>query len=113
VPVDGSGRLGAADAVVVPGADPRGGATIAYLGGAGRAPEAYAAVGAGDGRLTWTLARRAAFVHGIDTDRERIDTARAETPVDLADRVRFSVLSALELDEPPASYEAAVLAWSL
>lgn len=70
-------------------------------------------VGAGDGRLTWTLARRAAFVHGIDTDRERIETARAQTPVDLADRVRFSVLSALELDEPPASYEAAVLAWSL
>jgi 2-polyprenyl-3-methyl-5-hydroxy-6-metoxy-1,4-benzoquinol methylase len=70
-------------------------------------------VGAGDGRLTWMLARDAAFVHGIDTDAERIEKARADTPPGLADRVRFSVLSALELEEPPGTYEAAVLAWSL
>jgi 2-polyprenyl-3-methyl-5-hydroxy-6-metoxy-1,4-benzoquinol methylase len=70
-------------------------------------------VGAGDGRLTWMLAREAASVHGIDTDATQIEKARAEMPPALAERVRFSVLSALELEEPPGSYEAAVLAWSL
>jgi 2-polyprenyl-3-methyl-5-hydroxy-6-metoxy-1,4-benzoquinol methylase len=70
-------------------------------------------VGAGDGRLTWRLARDAAFVHGIDTDAEKIAKARADTPRALSHRIRLSVLSALELDEPPGTYEAAVLAWSL
>ncbi len=58
VPVDRSGKLGAADAVAVPGADPRGGATIVHLARPGAADaEAFAAVGAGDGVRTFSLAR--------------------------------------------------------
>ncbi len=70
-------------------------------------------VGAGDGRLTWTLARTAAFVYGIDPDTALIAAARAGTPPELADRVHFTVGSVLDLEEPPGTYEAAVLAWSL
>jgi hypothetical protein len=57
VPVDGSGRLGAADAVPVAGADSRGGPTVAYLRGAGGAPELFVAVGVGDGVRTFSLPR--------------------------------------------------------
>jgi Ca2+-binding RTX toxin-like protein len=56
VPVDPSGRLGTADAVIVPGADPRGGATVVYLR-RGDAVEPFAAVGAGDGVRTFSLPR--------------------------------------------------------
>jgi hypothetical protein len=57
VPIDASGRLEAADAVPVAGADPRAGATVAFLTGPSGAPEAFAAVGAGDGVRTFSLAR--------------------------------------------------------
>lgn len=57
IPVDGSRRLGSPQAVAVPGADPRGGATIVYLRAGAGAAEPYAAVGAGDGVRTFSLAR--------------------------------------------------------
>jgi 2-polyprenyl-3-methyl-5-hydroxy-6-metoxy-1,4-benzoquinol methylase len=70
-------------------------------------------IGCGEGRVTWMYADQAASALGIDTDEELIETARAETPPDLADRVRFKVVSAVELAEKDGSYDIALLSWSL
>ena len=70
-------------------------------------------IGAGEGRLTWHLARKARFVLAIDSDVEAIAVAEAEVPADLAERVRFKALDATEIDEPEESFDAAFLSWSL
>lgn len=70
-------------------------------------------VGCGDGRMTWLYAREAAAVLGIDSDAEAIDQARAATPDELAERVRFRVAEAQELDVPPPRFDIAFLSWSL
>ncbi len=70
-------------------------------------------IGAGEGRLTWHLARKAAFVLAIDSDEEAIKVAGAGVPTALAERVRFKALDATELDEPEESFDAAFLSWSL
>jgi 2-polyprenyl-3-methyl-5-hydroxy-6-metoxy-1,4-benzoquinol methylase len=70
-------------------------------------------VGCGDGRLTWGYAPEAASVLAIDTDEEAITTARREQPRELSDRVEVRVESAVELDEPPASFDTAFFSWSL
>ena len=69
-------------------------------------------VGCGDGRLTRLYAARAANVLGIDPEEESIATARAESPPDLAERVRFEVGKAEDLSET-AAFEVAFLSWSL
>jgi 2-polyprenyl-3-methyl-5-hydroxy-6-metoxy-1,4-benzoquinol methylase len=70
-------------------------------------------VGAGEGRLTWHLARNAASVLAIDSDAASIDVARAEVPAALGHRVSFKAVDAIELDEPEESFDAAFLSWSL
>ncbi len=70
-------------------------------------------VGCGEGRLTWVLARLGASMLGIDPDEESIETARATTPAELAERVEFRVASAEQLDVPPARFDIAFLSWSL
>lgn len=70
-------------------------------------------IGAGEGRLTWHLARQAELVLAIDSDPASVDAARAATPPDLADRVTFKAADAVELDEPEESFDAAFLSWSL
>lgn len=70
-------------------------------------------VGCGDGRLTWRYAPAAARVFGIDPDEELIHTAVETTPPDLADRVRFTVGDVVEMEHEPASYDVALLSWSL
>ena len=70
-------------------------------------------VGSGEGRLTWRYAGPAARVLGVDPEAESVKTARADIPPDLASRVRFRVLDAEELDEPPGSFDVAFLSWSL
>ena len=70
-------------------------------------------VGCGDGRLTWRYARKAAAVLAVDSDDEAIATARVELPGELGGRVRFEVVSALDLNEPPGSFDVAILSWSL
>ena len=70
-------------------------------------------VGCGEGRLTWVLARSGASVLGIDPNEESIETARATTPAELAERVEFRVASAEQLDVPPARFDIAFLSWSL
>jgi ubiquinone/menaquinone biosynthesis C-methylase UbiE len=70
-------------------------------------------VGCGDGRLTFCYARVTRSVLAIDPRVESIDKARNALPAGLADRVRFERGSALELDQPPASFDVALLSHSL
>ncbi len=70
-------------------------------------------LGCGDGRITWLLADAAASVLAVDPDEERIATARRELPPELAEKVRFEVASAVELEVPPASVDLALFSWSL
>ena len=72
-------------------------------------------IGCGEGRLTWRYAPQAAHVTAIDPDTKAIETARANTPKMLKERVRFLVGT---IDEfPKASqnqlFDVAIFAWSL
>jgi ubiquinone/menaquinone biosynthesis C-methylase UbiE len=70
-------------------------------------------IGAGEGRLTWRFAAETKSVLAIDPEEKRIAHARADLPPELADRVRFEVMDAVELDVEPQSFELALLSWSL
>jgi ubiquinone/menaquinone biosynthesis C-methylase UbiE len=70
-------------------------------------------VGCGDGRLTLGYARAALSVLAIDSSEQAIAKARDAVPADLAARLRFEVGSALDLDEPAASFEVALFSHSL
>ena len=70
-------------------------------------------IGAGEGRLTWHLARTGSSVLAIDSDPASIDVARTAVPEEIAGRVGFKAVDALELDEPEGSFDAAFLSWSL
>jgi 2-polyprenyl-3-methyl-5-hydroxy-6-metoxy-1,4-benzoquinol methylase len=70
-------------------------------------------IGAGEGRLTQHLARKARYVVAIDSDEEAIAVARTGLPADVAERVLFKAVDATELDEPEESCDAAFLSWSL
>jgi 2-polyprenyl-3-methyl-5-hydroxy-6-metoxy-1,4-benzoquinol methylase len=69
-------------------------------------------VGCGDGRLTRLYESRAESVLGIDPDEESIETARADTPPELSERVRFEVGKAEDLSKT-AAFGVAFLSWSL
>lgn len=70
-------------------------------------------VGAGDGRLTWTLAAQARSVLAIDPDEEAIAAARAACPPALSGRVELRAGDVLEADLGEAAFDLAVLARSL
>ena len=70
-------------------------------------------VGCGDGRLTLQYAARAASVLGIDPDEVLVEQARRRLPAALAERVRFEVGSAVDLQQPPAAFDAIFLSHSL
>ena len=70
-------------------------------------------IGCGDGRLTFRYAPAANSVLAIDSRDEAIAKAKSTLPADLAEQVRFEVGSALELDQPPASFDVGLLSHSL
>jgi ubiquinone/menaquinone biosynthesis C-methylase UbiE len=70
-------------------------------------------IGCGDGRLTFRYAPAARSVVAIDPRAEAIAKAGDMLPVESAERVRFEIGSALELDQPPASFDMALLSHSL
>ncbi len=70
-------------------------------------------IGCGDGRLTARVASAAASVLAIDPDEELIAEARRTLPAELAEKVRFEVADAVELQHPPRSFDLALLSWSL
>ena len=69
-------------------------------------------VGCGDGRLTFRLARMGAQVEAIDPDRGLITKARKQLPAPFADRVRFRVGRAENLEFPSQSFDLAIFSWS-
>ncbi len=70
-------------------------------------------IGCGDGRLTFIYAPAARSVLAIDTKDSVIAEAKNALPAGLAGRVRFEVGSALELDQPPASFDVGLLSHTL
>jgi ubiquinone/menaquinone biosynthesis C-methylase UbiE len=70
-------------------------------------------IGCGNGRLTWRYARSTREVLGIDPNANAIAAARAATPRELRDRVRFEVASPVEHDVPGGYFDLAFFSWSL
>jgi 2-polyprenyl-3-methyl-5-hydroxy-6-metoxy-1,4-benzoquinol methylase len=70
-------------------------------------------IGCGDGRMTFACAREGASVFAIDSDVEEIEEARASTPGDLADRVRFEAADAAQIELPRGEFDLALFSWSL
>jgi ubiquinone/menaquinone biosynthesis C-methylase UbiE len=86
-------------------------AALQALGGIGNAR--VLEIGCGDGRLTFRYAPAAGSVLAIDSRDDAIAKAKNTLPANLAKRVRFEVRSALELDQPPASFDVGLLSHSL
>ena len=70
-------------------------------------------IGCGDGRLTWKYARLARQVVGIDLDADGLRFASIERPSDLEKSVAFVRASSTGLPLPRATFDIALLAWSL
>jgi predicted RNA methylase len=70
-------------------------------------------IGCGDGRLTFGCAEHAASVYAFDSDEELIESARANTPRALRDRIRFEVAEAAEVELPGTEFDLALFSWSL
>ena len=70
-------------------------------------------LGAGDGRLTFDLARIASYVLATDSDEEEIAKAQAALRGDLADRVQFRVAEAAARDVGRGEFDVAFFTWSL
>jgi ubiquinone/menaquinone biosynthesis C-methylase UbiE len=70
-------------------------------------------IGCGDGRLTLQYAADATRVLAFDVEEEAIQDARAATPAELEQRVRFEVAHAAEIDLPAGEFDLALFSWSL
>jgi ubiquinone/menaquinone biosynthesis C-methylase UbiE len=70
-------------------------------------------IGAGDGRLTWRFAERARQVLALDPDAGRVERARDALPNALRDRVTFTVADVTSAELAEASFDVAVLSWSI
>ena len=93
--------------------DPEGAETaaLAFLGGLEGAR--VLEIGCGDGRLTYRYAPWTRSVFAIDPEEEAIASARTDLPATLESRVRFDVGDAVELEQPPAAFDAIFLSHSL
>jgi 2-polyprenyl-3-methyl-5-hydroxy-6-metoxy-1,4-benzoquinol methylase len=70
-------------------------------------------VGCGQGRLSLACAGEGAEVFGFDEDEDSIAVALAETPAELAERVRFEAAHAREIELPKGEFDLALFSWSL
>lgn len=70
-------------------------------------------IGCGDGRLTRTLAERAASVVAIDPNRRAVAKARRTLPVRRRARVRFDVGRAESLPYSDGAFDAVIFSWAL
>lgn len=69
-------------------------------------------IGCGEGRLSLRLARLGAQVVAIDPDRSLITKARRQLPARFADRVRYRVGRAENLEFPSQSFDLVIFSWS-
>ena len=67
-------------------------------------------VGCGEGRLVRFAAKRAARVYAFDPNEERVEKARVAAD---AERIRFGVHGAEELDVERETFDVALCGWSL
>jgi avermectin B 5-O-methyltransferase len=70
-------------------------------------------IGCGDGRITFQYTHEAASVLAFDTDAEAVADARAATPDDVRDKVRFEVADAAQIELPDGEFDLAIFSWSL
>jgi 16S rRNA A1518/A1519 N6-dimethyltransferase RsmA/KsgA/DIM1 with predicted DNA glycosylase/AP lyase activity len=70
-------------------------------------------IGAGNGRLTWRYADRAASVLGLEPDDGRVRRAIAATPNALRARVEFLHADVAAVDLPAARFDVVLLSWSV
>ena len=70
-------------------------------------------VGCGEGRMTFGCAEQAASVFAFDADEELVRLARASTPHDLRERIRFEVADAAAIELPQGEFDLALFSWSL
>jgi ubiquinone/menaquinone biosynthesis C-methylase UbiE len=70
-------------------------------------------MGCGEGRLTVGIAADAASVVAFDPDADAIAAARSALPAELAERVRYRVASAQELEVERGAFDLVVFSWSL
>jgi ubiquinone/menaquinone biosynthesis C-methylase UbiE len=70
-------------------------------------------VGCGDGRLTPSLAQRAAHVYAFDPSRESIEKAKRALGVEARRRVSFAVHGAEAIDVERRRFDLALCGWSL
>lgn len=70
-------------------------------------------IGCGEGRLTWRYAASARRVTGIDPDQDALRVALYDRPSDLHKTTTLACASALNLPFPHATFDIALLAWSL
>jgi 2-polyprenyl-3-methyl-5-hydroxy-6-metoxy-1,4-benzoquinol methylase len=72
-------------------------------------------VGCGEGRLTWRYAGKTAHVTGIDPDRKSVETARADVPENLKERVHFfaSTIEEFATSFSGRKFDIAIYSWSL
>jgi len=70
-------------------------------------------IGCGDGRMTWRYADQTRSVLAIDTNAEAIEHASQTTHDALKSRVTFRVGDSARMVLPPASFDTAILSWSL
>jgi ubiquinone/menaquinone biosynthesis C-methylase UbiE len=70
-------------------------------------------VGCGDGRITFQYAPDAVSVLAFDSDDDAIRAARAETPEELRNRIRFEAADAAQIELPQGEFDLALFSWSL
>ena len=70
-------------------------------------------IGCGEGRLTWKYAAGSTLTVGMDPDQNALRIARADSPYDLREKVRFTRATARYLPFSKETFDIAVLAWSL
>ena len=70
-------------------------------------------IGCGAGRLTRRYASGARSVLGVDLDAESVALASAQLPDPLRSVVTFQVADITAMELPAASFDVAVLSWSL
>jgi ubiquinone/menaquinone biosynthesis C-methylase UbiE len=70
-------------------------------------------IGCGEGRLTWKYAAASTLTVGMDPDQNALRIARADSPYDLREKVRFIRATARHLPFSKETFDIAVLAWSL
>jgi len=70
-------------------------------------------IGAGNGRLTWRYAQRAASVVAVEPDGGRVGRAIAARPNALRDRVDFHQADVCTVDLPAARFDVVLFSWSI